>query len=299
MRRRGSVEFAEITHIARFNIKSTAEESLEDGELDRRGLRWDRNWMFVDAKTLVQLTQRGGGLEKMALIRSTITKDGLLATAPTEDEILVPFYTQGPRLIAKHHQNPNVTYEVIDEGDAAARIFSRFLDRDVRLTRMPEDIVRPVKGPQDVKDGAQLGLADAHPLTVLSEQSVHRIAKWLKAAKVLEEFDGSSLRGNIRVSADMEAFWEDWIESLFVTGTQGEINLVGPSSRCKIPTVIQAEGFAVPNVNRILGEHRSYRGQEWVGVRKAPVPGIYIAQNAHHNENVTRLFVGQRLAYAA
>lgn len=218
-----------ISQINVYPIKSLKGISFEEAGIERRGLRYDRRWMLVDADGQF-MTQRD--FPKMALIETSVNGDGLKVRF-NEREMAVP---------AEPEKGP---VEVgIWEGPVAAAMFgeevngwfSDALGVECRLVTMPETTRRRIEPEYALNpDEDHVSFADAYPLLLISEGSLADLNSRLEAPIQMNRF-----RPNI-VVAGTEAFAEDGWKKIRIGETV--FHLVKPCARCVVTTVDQATGI--------------------------------------------------------
>ncbi|MCA9903231.1 MAG: MOSC domain-containing protein, partial [Anaerolineae bacterium] len=129
-----------VTGLYVYPVKSCGGIALDVAQLDARGIRFDRQWMFVD-KDGTFLTQRD--FPKLALVRTAFNGDNLVLSAPHVRDLCVPLAQREDADVL-----PVVIWRdmclAVDEGGLASEWVSQFLDCPVRLVRMADDFVRPV-----------------------------------------------------------------------------------------------------------------------------------------------------------
>jgi uncharacterized protein YcbX len=255
-----------------YPVKSCGGVSLAKSVFNKFGLKFDREWMVVDAESGDFLTQRQA--PALATVRvafdnmesAALSKELILA-APGRDELRVPVF--GPKDRPKdrpvrpvrvwNYQGP-----AEDEGDTAAAWFSAVVGRPVRLVRMPEKHARAVESGMEVQ-GAQnvVSFVDGFPLLVTTCASVDDIA-----ARAGFRVAATRFRPNLLIAtSDGTPFAEDrWAE---ITIGKNNIPLVAAKDcdRCKIPTINQLTGEADGDrVSKALHEFRSRSGDVLFGV---------------------------------
>jgi uncharacterized protein len=276
---RGAPAF--ITELYRYPVKSCGGEKLRVAALDSRGIIFDRNWevIRVGEDGIKMVTQRDRNMERMTLIKPTMTLSGLRLNAPGMQTLALPFINEGPKLEAEHHKKRK--YPVIDEGNIAAEWFSEFLKEPVRLARMDENYKRNVD--KEYSDGeVQVGLADGHPILLVTEPSIalFNIAARGMGHPPIE--DASRFRPNIVASGTMP-HWEDRVDQIYV-GSEGPIlNPVKACQRCPIPNNNQWTAEKTPYVGKVLVAYRFFEQGELIGNRPAPEKGYYFGQNLNHS----------------
>jgi uncharacterized protein YcbX len=212
-----------VTGLFRYPIKSCAGTALDSATLDARGFEHDRRWMVVDAAGGFR-TQRE--LPRMALIRPSIREGALTLTAEGMPGLSLGLTAPGSRLTVGVWKD---TVEAIDQGEAAAEWFTRFLAEPLRLVRFDDAVDRRVEQAYAVRPEDQVGFADAYPLLIGNEASLGELNTRLAEPLPMRRF-----RPNIVVSG-AAAYAEDRWSRVRVGNV--DIAVVKPCARCAITTV--------------------------------------------------------------
>lgn len=156
-----------VTSLHIYPIKSCGALDLDTGELDARGLLFDRRWMIIedDGRSPARfVTQREVPL--LALVQPYLREEALVLTAPGMWDFALPLQHDGDTMQVIVWRD---TCTAIDAGDTAANWLSTFLETHVRLVRMADDFIRPVD-PAYALEPAQVGFADGYPLLLASTE---------------------------------------------------------------------------------------------------------------------------------
>lgn len=237
-----------------YPVKSCRGIALDPAEVGRMGLRYDRQWMFVDERGMFVAQRadgrRGVGIRTMCLIRTAIADDFLRLTAPGMPALDLPLAgLEGPERAVEIWDTPA---DGIDQGAAAADWATAFLSRErpgqYRLVRMPDEGVRqPTTG-----DGA-LAYADGYPFLVISQASLDDLNARLAAPLPMNRF-----RPNL-VLGGCAPYEEDRLARIRI----GDVVFDGMTRcpRCPIPTTDQdtAERGAEP-LRTLAGYRRTADG---------------------------------------
>lgn len=238
-----------ITGLHVYPVKSCRGIALEAAEVGRMGIRYDRQWMFVDERGMF-LAQRAEGTKgvearSLCLIRTALTDDVLRLTAPDMPPLDLPL---------EGRDGPGVDVQVwdagmtgIDQGPEAARWASTFLARErpghYRLVRMPDDWTRHASTGEST-----LAYADGYPFLVISEESLAELNSRLQAPLPMNRF-----RPNI-VLGGCEPYDEDHLDRIRI----GSVEFEGMTlcARCPIPTTDQETGERSKEPLRTLATYR-------------------------------------------
>lgn len=250
---------SEIVSLRVYPIKSCRGFTLTKTTLRSRGLDLDRQWMFVDAKTLEFLTIRQ--IPRMTLISTDISEDGkslLLSIAnDTEnshvDPISIPAFPDETWL-ANHTTLSQVKiWDVLTDGyvygPGVNERFSRFLDRDVALVyKGPTPRVLQGNGDPRLLGRAQsTNFPDVHPILIASEASIAELNSRLRRNGT-EPITVERFRPNIVIKGNTPWTEDSWkvVRLNHQTGTENEplpsspaldLDIVARCARCQVPNV--------------------------------------------------------------
>ena len=192
------------------------------------------------------LTQREH--PRLALVRVDIAGGALALSAPGMPACIVAAERGGPARDVVVWRSEVLG---VDQGDAAAQWFSRWLGRDVRLVRFGPR--RRECNPAYAGDsGAHTMFADGYPILVANAASLDdlnaRLAARGQAALPMNRF-----RPNV-VLEGLPAFDEDHVDTLAIGGVT--LRLVKPCVRCQVTTIAQDTAEVGVEPLPTLGEFR-------------------------------------------
>ena len=219
------VTLAEI-HV--YPIKSCRGFAVEDWPLEDAGLAHDREWMVVTPEGRF-LTQREH--PRLALVAPRLEAGLLLLAAPAMPELALPLAgTAAVRDVVVWR----TAVRALDAGDEAARWFSDFLGRAVRLVRFdPHE--RRLSSPDWAGDtGAVTRFSDGYALLALSRASLDDLNARLPAPLPLDRF-----RPNLLLDG-LPPYGEDELRDFAIGGMR--LRGVKPCTRCSITTTRQSTG---------------------------------------------------------
>ena len=242
-RRIGTKNIGKITHLLIYPVKSCAPVELQSAKVTKRGLETisprpirDREYMLVDATPESStrchefLTQRDRGLQKMALVTTSVRDGKLELSLEGQDRIEIPDIVVGKELPVRVH-----AYRVtgVDQGDQVAKMLSDYLSRSVRLVRAPGSFSRPASQ-HYVENDNTLSYQDAYSANWLYEESVAELQNCLS-----HEITYLNFRPNF-VASGGAANSEHAYYHVRLDGVEGF--LPKPSTRCMIPNVVPETG---------------------------------------------------------
>ena len=245
-----------ISAIYIYPVKSCRGISVTSACLDTWGLKYDRNWMLVDADGRF-LTQRQ--FPSLALVETALEPEFLRLRAPGMPELRLPLSSQQGEAVDVVVWRDRC--RAIDQGDDAAEWFSTHLGKACRLVKIGERYSRPVD-PNYTDQAAQVSFADGFPLLVISEASLAELNTRLAEPLPMDRF-----RPNLVVSG-CEPFAEDGWHSVQI----GEATFHGVKlcQRCIITTIDQMTGLGGQEPLITLGTYRRVKG------------GVVFGQNLVH-----------------
>ncbi len=269
-----------ILSLYTYPVKSCAGIAHSEVGLSQGGLHRDRQWVIVDGHGIF-MTQRQ--YPRMALIRPHLSSAGdLTLHAQGMPVLTVPWLTdtsepaQIPVTIWRSHTLG------FDEGDAAAKWLSDFLELPCRLLRVHPEAER-CASPDHVnawrarhEDGApgfpakhRFGFADGFPLLVTNQGSLDELNQQLQA-KGHEPVPMNRFRPNVVLSG-LPAYEEDYLAGM----RAGVLTFafVKRCGRCPVPNIdhLTAKVGTEPGIT--LAEHRQFPEGVLFGVN-AVVAGV-------------------------
>jgi uncharacterized protein YcbX len=219
-----------VSHLNVYPVKSCGGIRLGAATLDRWGIQNDRNWMVVDAENrfVTQRTQH-----RLALVETALGRERLTLRAPEMAPLELPASGRaGPERTVTVW---NDTCRALDQGDAAAEWFSRYLGQPMRLVRIGAGFERTVNE-ATYPTGADVAFADGYPILILSLASLAALNVRLSEPLPMNRF-----RPNVVVDG-CAAFAEDGWTRIRIG--QVTFELVTQCERCVVTTVDQASGIS-------------------------------------------------------
>lgn len=231
-----SVNESKISQLIIYPVKSLQGIQLQQAELTKQGLKWDRHWMIVD-ETGRFVTQRN--IANMAKITSEIT----------ETELVLTSHEQTPLRI-KLAELPNVKRlvsvwgaecEALDEGEVASKWLTQVLgpwrESKLYLVRMNPNFHRQVDPKYTQGLESHTFFADGFPVLVTNTASLAALNNKLTAGGE-QSVDMSRFRTNVEVESE-QAFAEHNHAVLQLIGTNTQLLLCKPCQRCKVTSIDQ------------------------------------------------------------
>ncbi|HEX3635159.1 MAG TPA: MOSC N-terminal beta barrel domain-containing protein [Paraburkholderia sp.] len=236
-----------ISELFVYPIKSCAGIALSEARLLATGLEYDRCWMVTEPSGAM-LTQRA--YPRMALVKVELGEHELVIRAPGMSALRTPLEAAG--LGAARKVQTAVWRDAaygLDTGEQSAAWFSDFLGVPARLLRFDPERERIVDPDYTGSvGGATTHFADGFPLLVVGQASLDDLNVRLNN-KGAPSIPIDRFRPNV-VLTGLDAYEEDYVESLSVDGAEGaavQLQLVKLCSRCPMPTIDQAKGAPDPD----------------------------------------------------
>jgi hypothetical protein len=250
-----------VTSLTIYPVKSLAGISLPSAKLENRGFKYDREWMIVTEGGQF-LTQRE--LAPMALIQTAILEHTLRLTMPLGDSVEVPLSIEKSPVDAKVMTVKvwSDTCQALDQGDEAAGMLSRYLERKVRLVRMEPSFNRIVDQRYANSPDNVVSFADGFPVLVISDESLAELNRRLEYPLPMNRF-----RPNITIGGS-DAFAEDGWSEIAIDNVK--LSLVKPCARCQITTIDQDTAEASQEPLKTLSFFRKESGKVMFGQNAIP-----------------------------
>lgn len=219
-----------LSEIWIYPIKSLGGISLNEANVRRKGLQYDRRWMLID-KSGVAMTQRV--YHEMALFKLSFagnhimiayTKDGATIDSASLSLTSMP---QPGVITAQVWDDP---VEVAEVSDDLSKWFSSLLHTNCKLVVFPEDNPRRVDPRYSVND-ENVSLADAYPFLIIGQSSLEDLNRRLEEPVPMNRF-----RPNF-VFTGADPYVEDGWRNFSIGSVR--FAAVKKSDRCILTTVDQ------------------------------------------------------------
>ncbi|MDO9213506.1 MAG: MOSC domain-containing protein [Methylococcales bacterium] len=242
-----------------YPVKSLAGIHLPHWQVTSTGLQYDRQWMLVDNQGQF-LSQRR--LPKMALIKTALTAEQLILSAPQQENLVLSLaLTGGDVIVSTIWHDQCAARSVSLDAD---KWFSDFLETDCRLVYLPDDVIRPVDA-KYAEATDQVGFADGFPFLIIAENSLVALNQAMQLDLSMNRF-----RPNL-VIAGCESYAEDSWREIRIGDI--EFKLPKPCSRCAVPTIDPDTAQTGKEPLTTLNRLRKWQNK------------VYFGQNAIHNKS--------------
>ncbi|OQK15894.1 oxidoreductase [Methyloprofundus sedimenti] len=247
-----------LSQIFIYPIKSLAGIQLDQWEVTRSGLKYDRKWMLVDEQQQF-LSQRR--LPKMALIKTRIIDQQLVVSAPDQTDLklgLEPPVTDTIQEVTIWHDQ--CAAQKINQ--QASQWFSDFLKFPCSLVYQPNENIRTVDQKYALAND-QTSFSDGFPFLIVAAASLELLNQQMNLTLSMRRF-----RPNLVIS-DCTAYAEDIWRKISI----GEISfrLPKPCSRCSVPQIDPDTALTGKEPLQTLARTRKWDNQ------------VFFGQNALHD----------------
>ncbi len=232
-----------IASLTIYPVKSLAGIELKKARINKFGIEFDRNWMLIEPRTGIFMSQRR--TPRMCLIQPELTQGRLVLHAEGMQDFSLPIYKEG-KLLDVSVWDSKCKGE--DQGDEVAEWFSDFLHQDCRMVRVPLDHKRLSK-----KGDTLVGFADAYPVLIVSQASLSNLNKKLKESKN-DPVPMNRFRPNIVIDG-CDSHAEDTWDDIRI----GDVKLhrINMCARCSVVATDQDTGKRSKEPNATLVKYRS------------------------------------------
>jgi uncharacterized protein YcbX len=216
-----------LSRIRIYPIKACAGTDVQEAQLEKRGLRYDRRWMLVN--------EQGADLHqfdypRLASVVVAFNADSLLVDAPGMPQLTIPLQPPHTTPIeVRWFQGVSPAYPVSAQADAW---FQEFLGAPCRLVFMADDAQHPVEPGYEIDH--DLAAFTSFQYHLLNESSLADLNGRLAKPVPIERF-----RPNL-VIAGPPAFAEDSWQTIQLNHIT--FHVVKPCDRCAIITVDPVHG---------------------------------------------------------
>ena len=247
-----------LSQIIIYPVKSLAGISVNSWPVTDKGLQYDRKWMLIDPNRQF-LSQRT--LPTMALIKTKLTKNNLILSAPGMDKLLLPLAPIDGQIIDSTiwHDQCNAR-SVSPEAD---QWLSNFLKRECRLVYQPDEIIRQVD-PRYGQPADKVAFADGFPFLIISENSLAILNQQMQLNLPMTRF-----RPNLVISG-CPGYAEDSWRKISVGAI--DFRLPKPCSRCSVPAIDPETAQTGKEPLTTLNLTRKWQNK------------VYFGQNALHDQ---------------
>ena len=257
-----------VTAVTAYPVKSLGGVSLTQAVVQPWGLRHDRRWALVDAKSEKVTAREEHAL--LGLRAEPLDDGGLSLSAPGRDplEVTPP---HGAEPVVVHFSGQSTA---LPAGAAADAWVSAAVGRELRLVWQGEESARPVRPEMGGEPGDVNSLSDAGPVHVTSEASLAVLNEWLgETARERGEAPPQTMghdrfRPNVVVSGG-EPFAEDEWDSIRVGDVSFRTTMI--CDRCVMTTIERSDLRGGKEPIRTLARPRRWDGATWFGVRLTPM----------------------------
>jgi len=245
-----------VTEINIYPVKSTRRITLDESDVQPRGLPWDRRWMLVDAQGKFMTARQHPSL---AVVDTRLDDTTLHISVAGQPELKLP-------LQAVEHELTKVTVwrdqcDAVPVGAEADTWFTDYLGVECRLVRMTDDLVRGVD-PVYGQVGDEVSFADGFPMLLIAEASLNDLNTRLEQPVSMRRF-----RPNLVVDGDLPYAEDGWRR---IRIGNVEFEGVKNCSRCIFTTIDPDTGIKHPGTEplRTLSQYR-----------RRPEGGVYFGEN--------------------
>ena len=250
-----------LSEIIIYPVKSLAGISLPSWQVTKTGFQYDRKWMLIDDQGQF-LSQRR--LPKMALIKTDLTAEQLILSAPSQPDLVLNLAPMdGKNIASTIWRNQCEARHISEEADYW---FSCFLETDCQLVYLPDEVIRPVDA-NYAQATDQVAFADGFPFLLISENSLFALNQAMHLNLPMKRF-----RPNLVIAACPSYAEDSWREIRI-----GEIDfrLPKPCSRCAVPAIDPETAQTGKEPLTTLNRLRKWQNK------------VYFGQNAIHNQSGT------------
>jgi len=247
-----------LSSIAVYPVKSLAGIQANSWPVTEKGFQHDRKWMIIDSNRQF-LSQRK--LPEMALIKTALTDQSLILSAPGRENLSLPIEPVDGQII-----NSTIWHDQCDARSVSTEAdqwLSDFLKLDCRLVYQPDEVIRPVDSnygqPTD-----KVAFSDGFPFLIISENSLAALNNEMQLNLPMTRF-----RPNLVISG-CPAYEEDRWREISIGAI--DFRLPKPCSRCSIPTIDPET--AQTGKEPLIALNRTRKWQN----------NVYFGQNALHNQ---------------
>ncbi|SDD89446.1 MOSC domain-containing protein [Pedobacter soli] len=247
-----------LSEIYVYPIKSLGGFSLNEAELEEKGLKYDRRWMLVDENGTF-ITQRKHF--ELALLQVSIADGKLTVTHKLTPAQYISFGLDEDTGIAVPVTIWNDTVTGVEVNPEVSNWFSAYLKFKVKLVKMPLAEKRFVDRDYATNDEI-VSFADGYPCLMIGQSALNGLNEKLQEPVLMDRF-----RPNF-VFTGGEPHEEDRFKTFYI----GEIpfSAVKPCARCVLITIDQQTGEKGQEPLRTLASYRTVNKKIMFGQNLLP-----------------------------
>ncbi|MEY3808427.1 MAG: hypothetical protein RI893_1403 [Pseudomonadota bacterium] len=247
-----------LSQLIIYPVKSLTGISVNSWPVTEKGLQHDRKWMLIDADRQF-LSQRK--LPKMALIKTALTDENLILSAPGKDNLSLPLTPVEGQLIDSTIWHDQCAARSVST--KADQWLSDFLGQDCRLVYQPDDVIRPVD-PHYGQPTDKVTFSDGFPFLLISENSLAVLNHQMQLDLPMLRF-----RPNLVISGCPGYAEDSWRE---ISIGSIDFRLPKACSRCSVPTIDPETAQIGKEPLTTLNRTRKWQNK------------VYFGQNALHDQ---------------
>lgn len=247
-----------LSEIYVYPIKSLGGFSLDQAELEEKGLKYDRRWMLVDENGTF-ITQRKHF--ELALLQVSISGEKLTIAHKLETDQHISFGLDEDTGNAIEVTIWNDTATGVEVNPEVSGWFSAYLKFQVKLVKMPLAEKRFVDRDYAANDEI-VSFADGYPCLMIGQSALNGLNEKLQEPVLMDRF-----RPNF-VFTGGEPHEEDRFKTFYI----GEIpfSAVKPCARCVLITIDQQTGEKGQEPLRTLASYRTVNKKIMFGQNLLP-----------------------------
>lgn len=264
-------------------MKSLAGMDVDSASVNPWGLDQDRRWGLLDSSGRnITAREHPGllGLSAQALSETVVQlsdRDGGTISVDTGDS--------GENIRGDHSWHGTVVTAHAD----ASRWLSDRVGLAVRLVWQPDPSLRPIAVDDGGEPGDVVSLADAAPLLMITESSLHQLDQWTDPRA--ERLDPVRFRPNVVIDG-AEPFAEEKWTSVTIDAVRFRVTTI--CDRCVMTMIDPTTLLRGKEPLRLLAMHRRQNNKTWFGIRLTPQNPGRISVGNHVDVVVTELQVRRK-----
>jgi hypothetical protein len=243
----------QLSQINIYPVKSLPGISLNESEVEERGIRFDRRWMLVDNENKF-ITQRL--FPQMIFIDVKINNSCLIFNHIRRalEPLLIPLDNFPDKKITVNIWED--TCIAVEYDNDVHNWFSSAINFKCKLVYMPNSTERKTSTKYYHKS-KNVSFADGYPFLIIGEESLNHLNSKLKVPVLMEQF-----RPNFVFSGG-KAHVEDYWNEIKIGNLN--FNVIKPCARCVITTIDPKSGIKNKEPLATLAEYRNFNNKVMFG----------------------------------
>lgn len=252
-----------VTRLRVYPVKSFAGADVDSATVNPWGLDQDRRWGIVDSSGQKITAREHNGLLGLS---AQALSDTVVRLSDRDGGTIWVDMSEGGETITVDHSRQGTAIVARSE---VSHWLSERVGLPVRLVWQPEPVLRSIAIEDGGQPGDALSLADAAPLLLITESSLHQLDEWIVPRS--EPLNEVRFRPNVVIDGG-EPFEEERWTGVTIGDVRFRVTMI--CDRCVMTMIDPRTLVRGKEPLRVLAAHRRRDHKTWFGIRLTPLdPG--------------------------